>query len=110
MAAGPPRASTRAGRAARSSPPALFHVLGARSQAAEGGVCRPLDLLAVRAAAGRPARAVLAAQAPIAVLAVAAAASIAFATFAAPRWTYAVAPIIALFSAVKAGPPPGRVR
>jgi signal transduction histidine kinase len=82
---------------------ALFQVLGARSQAAEGGVYRPLDLLAYAILLVGPLALFWRQKAPIAVLAVAAAGSIAFSTFAAPRWTYAVAPIIALFSAVKAG-------
>ncbi|UQU62934.1 histidine kinase [Couchioplanes caeruleus] len=42
-------------------------------------------------------------RAPLWVLAVAAAASVAYAPLSAPSWTYAVAPIIALFTAVKAG-------
>jgi signal transduction histidine kinase len=42
-------------------------------------------------------------RAPITVLAVACAGSIGFLTFAEPRWTYAVAPFVALLLAVKAG-------
>jgi signal transduction histidine kinase len=42
-------------------------------------------------------------RAPIAVLAVSGAATIGFAALSAPAWSYAVAPVIALFSAVKAG-------
>jgi signal transduction histidine kinase len=81
---------------------ALFHVLGARSQAAEGAVFRPMDLLAYAILLAGPAALAWRRSAPVAVLAVASAGSLAFATFAAPRWTYAVAPVIALFSAVKA--------
>ncbi len=82
---------------------ALFHVLGARSQAADGGVSRPLDLLAYAILLVGPLALTWRRSAPVVVLAVACAGSLAFATFAAPRWTYAVAPAIALFSAVKAG-------
>ncbi|MFB9356940.1 sensor histidine kinase [Actinoplanes nipponensis] len=42
-------------------------------------------------------------RAPIAVLAVAGAATIGYATQATPSWTYAVAPVIALFTAVRNG-------
>ncbi len=80
----------------------LFHVLGARSQVADGAVFRPMDLLAYAILLAGPVALVWRRSAPIAVLAVASAGSLAFATFAAPRWTYAVAPVIALFGAVKA--------
>jgi signal transduction histidine kinase len=81
----------------------LFHLLGARSAAAEGEVFRPMDLLTVAILLVGPIALFWRRRYPIAVLAVASAASIAFATFAAPRWTFAVAPLIALFSAVRAG-------
>ncbi|MGA5300451.1 sensor histidine kinase [Nucisporomicrobium flavum] len=42
-------------------------------------------------------------RAPLVVLAVTAAASVAYAALSEPSWTYAVAPIIALFTAVKTG-------
>ena len=78
----------------------LFHVLGAHSQAAESAVYRPMDLLAYAILLVGPVALWWRRAAPIGVLAVAAAASITFATFAAPAWMYAVAPVIALFSAV----------
>ena len=81
----------------------LFHLLGARAQAADGGVLRPMDLLSYAILLAGPLALYWRRAAPIPVLAVAAAASTGFATFAEPRWTYAVAPVIALFSAVKLG-------
>ncbi len=80
----------------------LFHVLGARSQAAHGGVFRPMDLLAYALLLVGPVALMWRRSAPVTVLAVASAGSLAFGTFAAPRWAYAVAPVIALFTAVKA--------
>jgi len=81
----------------------LFHVLGARSAAGDGEVFRPMDLLAYAILLAGPIALFWRRRFPIAVLAVAAAASIGFATFAAPRWLYAVAPMIALFGAARAG-------
>jgi signal transduction histidine kinase len=80
-----------------------LQVFGARSQAADGALYRPLDLLTYAILLVGPLALFWRRQAPITVLAVAAAGSIAFSTFAAPRWTYAVASAIALFSAVKGG-------
>jgi signal transduction histidine kinase len=81
----------------------LFHVLGAKSQAGDGGVFRPMDLLAYAILLIGPLALGWRRKAPVVVVAVAAAASIGFATFAEPRWTFAVAPVIALFAAVRAG-------
>ena len=81
---------------------ALFHLLGTRSQAGDGAV-RSMDVLAYAILLIGPLALWWRRSAPVAVLAVASAGSLAFATFAAPRWTYAVAPVIALFVAVKAG-------
>ena len=81
----------------------LFHVLGARSVAADGGVFRPMDLLSYALLLVGPLALFWRRRYPITVAAVAAAASIAFATFAEPHWTYAVAPVIALFTAARAG-------
>jgi signal transduction histidine kinase len=81
----------------------LFQVIGTQSQVAEGGVHRPLNLLAYAFLLAGPFALYWRRRAPITVFAVAAAASIGFSMFAAPRWTYAVAPAIALFTAVKAG-------
>ena len=83
---------------------ALFHLLGARSQADEVGG-RSLTLLTAAILLIGPIALYWRRRAPIVVLAVASAASIAFASFAAPRWMYAVAPIIALFNAAKMGRP-----
>jgi signal transduction histidine kinase len=82
---------------------ALFHVLGARSLAAEGGVFRPMDLLSYAILLIGPLALFWRGRCPVLVTAVASAASIAFATFAQPRWMYAVAPAIALFTVARAG-------
>ena len=81
----------------------LFHLLGARSEAADGDLFRPMDLLTVAILLVGPLALFWRRRYPIAVLAVASAASIAIATFAAPRWTFVVAPLIALFTAARAG-------
>ena len=81
----------------------LFHLLGSRSEAAEGLVFRPFDLITVVILLIGPVALFWRRRYPIAVLAVAGAASIAFGTFAAPRWTFAVAPVIALFTVARAG-------
>jgi signal transduction histidine kinase len=78
-------------------------VLGTRAQAGDGAVYRPMDVLAYALLLAGPLALTWRRSAPVAVLAVASAGSLAFATFAAPRWTYAVAPVIALFGAAKAG-------
>jgi signal transduction histidine kinase len=82
---------------------ALFQVFGARSAAGDGDVLRPMDLLAYALLLVGPIALFWRRRFPITVLAVASAASIGFATFAAPRWVFAVAPVIALFTAVRAG-------
>ena len=81
----------------------LFQVLGGRSQAAHGLVYRPFDLLTIAILAIGPLALFWRRRFPIAVVAIAGAASIGFATFAAPRWTSLVAPVIALFTAARAG-------
>jgi signal transduction histidine kinase len=81
----------------------LFHVLGARSQVDDGGVFRPMDLLTYAILLAGPLALGWRRQAPVLVFAIASAASIGFGTFAAPRWTFLVAPLIALAAAVKAG-------
>ncbi|HET6531054.1 MAG TPA: sensor histidine kinase [Actinoplanes sp.] len=83
---------------------ALFHLLGARSQADDLGA-RPFSLFTVVLLLIGPIALFWRRKAPIAVLAIAAAASIAYAAYAAPRWVYAVAPVIALFNAAKMGRP-----
>jgi signal transduction histidine kinase len=84
---------------------ALFHVLGARSMAADGGLFRPMDLLSYALLLVGPIALIWRRRYPVVVAAVAASASIAFAfaTFAQPRWMYAVAPAIALFTVARAG-------
>jgi signal transduction histidine kinase len=81
----------------------LFQVLGANAAAHAGAVARPLDLPSVTLLVIGPVALLWRRRFPIPVLAVAAAASLGFATFAEPRWMYAVAPVIALFAAVRTG-------
>jgi signal transduction histidine kinase len=82
---------------------ALFQVLGARSAARDGDVLRAMDALSYALLLAGPVALLWRARLPIVTLLVSAAASIGFATFAEPRWTFAVAPVIALFSAVRLG-------
>jgi signal transduction histidine kinase len=81
----------------------LFHLISANAAARMGNVFRPMDLLSYALLLVGPVALLLQRRAPIAVLAVASAGSIGFLTFAEPRWTYVVAPVLALFLAVKAG-------
>ncbi len=81
----------------------LFHLLGAHSDDGSLAVFRPLGVLAYAFLVIGPIALFWRRSAPIAVLAVTSAASIGFAAFAAPFWVFAVAPIIALFTAAKAG-------
>jgi hypothetical protein len=81
----------------------LFHVLGANSAADDGDVFRALTPLVYVLLLVGPVALLWRRRFPVAVFAVAAAASIGFATFAVPRWTWAVAPAIALFSIARAG-------
>ncbi|GLY07428.1 sensor histidine kinase [Actinoplanes sp. NBRC 101535] len=81
----------------------LFHVLGARDLAADGLVHRPMDALTYTLLLIGPLALFWRGRFPVAVFAVAATASIAFATQAQPRWTYAVAPAIALFGLARQG-------
>lgn len=81
----------------------LFHVLGAHSDDGGSALFRPLGVLAYALLVIGPLALFWRRSAPIPVLAVASAASIGFAAFAAPYWMFAVAPIIALFTAAKAG-------
>ncbi|MEV6601049.1 sensor histidine kinase [Actinoplanes sp. NPDC051346] len=78
-----------------------FHVFGNWSQAT--ALARPADIAACALLLVGPLALSRRDKAPIAVLAVAGAASIGFATLVPPSWTFAVAPAIALFTAVKAG-------
>jgi signal transduction histidine kinase len=81
----------------------LFQVLGARSAARDGDVLRAMDALSYALLLVGPVALMWRHRAPISTLVLSAAASIGFATFAEPRWTFAVAPAIALFSAVRLG-------
>ncbi|GGQ50424.1 hypothetical protein GCM10010166_18720 [Couchioplanes caeruleus subsp. azureus] len=78
-----------------------FHVFGNRSQVA--ALDRPAVLVAWALLLAGPLALSRRDRAPIAVLAVAGAASVGFATMVRPSWTFAVAPALALFTAVKAG-------
>ena len=81
----------------------LFHVLGAQSDDGALALFRPLGVLGWALLVIGPIALFWRRSAPIAVLVVASAASIGFAAFAAPYWMWTVAPIIALFTAAKAG-------
>ena len=78
-----------------------FHVFGNKSEIAL--LTHPRDLVAWALLLLGPLALVGRGRAPVAVLAVAAAASIGFATLTVPTWTYAVAPVVALFTAVRTG-------
>ncbi len=81
----------------------LFHLISANAAAQMGNVFRPMDLLSYALLLVGPFALLFQRRAPIAVLAAASVGSIGFLTFAEPRWTYVVAPFLALFLAVKAG-------
>ncbi|MEV6492228.1 sensor histidine kinase [Actinoplanes sp. NPDC051633] len=81
----------------------LFHVFGARDAAADGLLYHRMDVLVYALLLAGPLALCWRRRAPIPVLVVATAASLAFATLAAPRWMFMVAPIVALFGAVKKG-------
>jgi signal transduction histidine kinase len=87
----------------------LFHVLGARAEAGNGEVFRPMDLLTYAILLVGPVALFWRQRYPIPALAVAGAASIAFGTFAAPAWQFVVAPVIALFTVARAGRRPAAV-
>ncbi|BBH67192.1 two-component sensor histidine kinase [Actinoplanes sp. OR16] len=72
----------------------LFHVLGVRDYT----VHHDLDALVYALLLAGPLALLWRRRAPIAVFAVAASGSIAFASIASPHWSYAVAPVIALYS------------
>jgi len=97
-----PRRSRRSGHGAGAVIGAFsFHVFGNWSHATAlpglTGVTAAVLLLI------GPAALVWRGRAPLPVLAVTAAASIAYAPLAPPEWTFAVAPVIALFTAARAG-------
>jgi signal transduction histidine kinase len=78
-----------------------FHVFGNWSYAAH--LAHPRDFIACTLLLVGPLSLAWRGRAPVVVLAVAGAASIGYAALAPPAWTYAVAPVIALFSAVRTG-------
>jgi signal transduction histidine kinase len=77
--------------------------VGGAANAADGMLFRPLSPALIALLLVGPVALFWRKKFPVAVLAVAVAASLAFATVAAPRWTWAVAPAIALFSLAKQG-------
>jgi len=78
-----------------------FHIFG--NWTAAGAIAEPADLLAYALLLLGPLVLGARNKAPIVTLAVAAAASIGFGLLTEPRWTYAVAPVVALFTAAKRG-------
>ncbi len=78
-----------------------FHVFGTKSEIAH--LTHPRDLIAWALLLAGPPALIWRGRAPVVVLAFAAAASIGVATLVPPTWTYAVAPVIALFTAVRTG-------
>ena len=81
----------------------LLQVIAARNAAAHGGVFRAMDALAYALLLVGPVALLWRRRAPLTVFVLAAAASTAFACYAAPRWMYAVAPAIALFTIARSG-------
>ncbi|MEV6842474.1 histidine kinase [Actinoplanes sp. NPDC051411] len=90
----PPAAAVLAG---------VIQVWSARDAARHGLVFRPMDQLSYALLLAGPFVLIWRRKAPEVVFTLAAAASIGFASFAAPRWMYAVAPAMALFSLTRHG-------
>ena len=105
----PDREAFRRGGPGHGFPPAgaiiagFFQVIGGRATAAHAGVFRPMDALSYGLLLIGPFVLLFRRKVPIFAFVVAAAASIGFAAFAEPRWTYAVAPAIALFNVARRG-------
>ena len=78
-----------------------FHVFGNWTEATR--LDHPTDLIACALLLVGPFALIWRGRFPIAVLTVASAATIGYATLSTPTWTYAVAPLIALFTAVRDG-------
>jgi signal transduction histidine kinase len=78
-----------------------FHVFPNWSDAAR--LDHPRDVVACALLLVGPLALIWRGRAPVVVLAVSGAATIGFATLSTPSWTYAVAPVIALFTAVRDG-------
>ena len=81
----------------------FIQVGGATNAANDGLVYRPLSPALIGLLLIGPLALFWRKKFPVAVFAITVAASLGFATVAAPRWTWAVAPAIALFSLAKAG-------
>ncbi|MGW4945843.1 sensor histidine kinase [Actinoplanes sp. NPDC004185] len=78
-----------------------FHIFGNWTHAAH--LAHPWDVIACALLLAGPLALAWRGRAPVVVLAVAGAASLGYAVLAVPSWTYAVAPVIALFTAVRTG-------
>jgi signal transduction histidine kinase len=81
----------------------FFQVIGGHDAATHGAVFRPMDGLSYALLLIGPVTLLWRRKAAVVAFAVAAAASIGFASFAEPRWTYAVAPAMALFNVARRG-------
>jgi signal transduction histidine kinase len=81
----------------------FFHVIGANNAAEAGEVHRAMTPLVYALLLAGPVALLWRRRFPVPVFAVAAAASIGFASFAAPRWPWCVAPAFALFSLARQG-------
>ncbi len=82
---------------------ALFHVLGARAAVRDGAPPVDPGLLGYPLLLVGPVALLWRRRAPVTVLVVAVAATCAYALTTVPRWTFAVAAVLALFHAVRAG-------
>jgi signal transduction histidine kinase len=82
---------------------AIIQVWSAHDAARHGHVFRPMDNLSYALLLAGPFVLFWRRKVPEVVFALAAAASIGFATFAEPKWVYAVAPAMALFSLTRRG-------
>jgi signal transduction histidine kinase len=81
----------------------IFHLAGSTGLSRDGGVFRPMTAWVDALLLIGPFALLWRRRFPVPVFAVAAAASIGFASFAQPRWIYAVAPGMALFNLAKLG-------
>jgi len=96
------RRSTGAGAAVVAG---FLQVVGANNATGDGLVTRPVTAAVVALLLVGPFALLWRKKFPVAVFVIAAAASLLFATIAVPRWTWAVAPAIALFNLAKLGRP-----
>jgi signal transduction histidine kinase len=106
---GGPWEGFRRGGSPHGFPPAgaiiagFIQVIGGNDAADHAAVFRPMDGLAYALLLIGPVMLLWRRKAAVLVFAMAAAASIGFGTFAEPRWTYAVAPAMALFAVARRG-------